>query len=73
MLKEFGVPEEVTMSIIISCGLISFRFSKFTELSHITAADVNSLMFARGTRFSQMEAQEVYKEECRRVFELQHR
>jgi transcription initiation factor TFIID subunit 1 len=37
------------------------------------AVDVNSLMFARGTRFSQMEAQERYKDECQRVFELQNR
>ena len=30
-------------------------------------------MFARGTRFSQMEAQERYKEECQRVFDLQNK
>ena len=35
--------------------------------------DVNSLMFARGTRCSQMEAQERYKEDCQRVFELQNK
>ena len=31
------------------------------------------LKFARGARFSQMEAQEKYKEECQRVFDLQNR
>ena len=35
--------------------------------------DVNSLMFARGARFSQMEVQERYREDCQRVFNLQNR
>ena len=37
------------------------------------AVDVNSLMFARGTRFSHVEAQERYREECQRVFDLQNK
>ena len=35
--------------------------------------DRRNLKFARGARFSQMEAQEKYKEECQRVFELQNK
>ena len=34
--------------------------------------DIGNLKFARGARFSQMEAQERYKEECQRVFDLQN-
>ena len=36
-------------------------------------ADLKNLKFARGARFSQMEAQEKYREECQRVFDLQNR
>ena len=35
--------------------------------------DVNSLMFARGARFSQLEVQERYREDCQRVFDLQNK
>ena len=34
--------------------------------------DIGNLKFARGARFSQVEAQERYKEECQRVFDLQN-
>ncbi len=36
------------------------------------AVDMKSLKFARGARFSQMEAQERYREECQRIFDLQN-
>jgi hypothetical protein len=29
--------------------------------------------FARGNRYSQMEYQEKYKEECRKIFEMQNK
>lgn len=38
----------------------------------IPSVDIGNLKFARGARFSQMEAQERYKDECQRVFELQN-
>lgn len=51
----------------------SFSSSPSLYLLHYTAVDINSLMFARGTRFSQMEAQEKYKDECQRVFDIQNK
>ncbi len=53
---------------VMTCVACSM-YSLFT----FVAVDVDSLMFARGTRFSQMEAQERYKEDCQRVFELQNK
>lgn len=35
--------------------------------------DVSNLKFARGARFSHMEAQERYKDECQKMFDLQNR
>ena len=35
--------------------------------------DVNSLMFARGVRFSQLEVREQYHEDSQRVFDLQNK
>ena len=35
--------------------------------------DRHNLKFARGAKFSQMEAQEKYKEKCQRVFDLQNK
>lgn len=32
-----------------------------------------NLKFARGARFSQMEAQERYREDCQKMFDLQNR
>ena len=38
-----------------------------------TPVDRHNLKFARGPKFSQMEAQEKYKEKCQRVFDLQNK
>lgn len=38
----------------------------------LLTVDIKSLKFARGTRFSQMEAQEKYRDECQRIFDLQN-
>ena len=57
--------------------------SFFSEMSHtdllhcfsspLNSVDLKNLKFARGARFSQMEAQEKYREECQRVFDLQNK
>ena len=39
----------------------------------LCAVDRHNLKFARGAKFSQMEAQEKYKEKCQRVFDLQNK
>ena len=39
----------------------------------LSAVDRHNLKFARGPKFSQMEAQEKYKEKCQRVFDLQNK
>ena len=36
-------------------------------------ADRMNLKFARGARFSHMEAQERYRDECQKMFDLQNR
>ena len=41
-------------------------------LSVMFPVDMMNFKFARGARFSQMEAQERYREECQRVFNLQN-
>lgn len=35
--------------------------------------DMMNLKFARGARFSHMEAQERYRDECQKMFDLQNR
>ena len=40
-------------------------------IAHI--ADKMNLKFARGAKFSHMEAQERYRDECQKMFDLQNR
>ena len=39
----------------------------------VCVVDLMNLKFARGARFSHSEAQERYREECQKMFELQNR
>ena len=38
-----------------------------------TVGDLMNFKFARGARFSQLEAQERYKDDCQKMFDLQNR
>lgn len=40
---------------------------------HAHTADRMNLKFARGAKFSHMEAQERYRDECQKMFDLQNR
>ena len=66
--KQLGLGIQVSRDLVYMAGYntsLSLSFSPFV-------VDIGNLKFARGARFSQMEAQERYKEECQRVFDLQN-
>eukprot|EP00731_Ephydatia_muelleri_P031270 Em0022g784a len=70
VLRGFGVPEE-EINRLSRWQVIDMVRTISTEAAK--SGDGAGLKFARGARFSQMEAQEKYKEECQRVFDLQNR
>ena len=56
-----------------NCHCTPYRPCMYILLLFTLAVDISSLMFARGSRCSQSEAQERYKEECQRVFDIQNK
>uniref|UniRef100_A0A1X7TS07 Bromo domain-containing protein n=1 Tax=Amphimedon queenslandica TaxID=400682 RepID=A0A1X7TS07_AMPQE len=73
VLRNFGVPEE-EIAKLSRWKVVDLVRSISTEAARSGGAvDVSSLMFARGSRCSQSEAQERYKEECQRVFDIQNK
>ncbi|XP_064405397.1 uncharacterized protein LOC135350513 isoform X3 [Halichondria panicea] len=73
LLRNFGVAEEEIdkmsrWQVVDRVRELSTKAVK----SGGEGLDMKSLKFARGARFSQMEAQERYREECQRIFDLQN-
>lgn len=67
-VKSGGEGSEWMWYIVSVCVCVV----KWTSSLCVCPVDMKSLKFARGARFSQMEAQERYRDECQRIFDLQN-
>ncbi|CAF0755218.1 unnamed protein product [Didymodactylos carnosus] len=71
ILNKFGVPDNVIRNLT-RWQIIDVVRTMSTKLKD--GSDGAAMAkFARGNRYSQVEYQEKYKDECRRIFELQNR
>ncbi|CAF1124806.1 unnamed protein product [Didymodactylos carnosus] len=72
ILNKFGVPDHVIRNLSRWQIIDVVRTMSTAKLKDGTDGAAMA-KFARGNRYSQVEYQEKYKDECRRIFELQNR